>query len=380
MSNEPENKHVWQKPYNMRENLEGSVQCLDVTLNTLQSTILTLGSTIDSFSGPCELIKYKRHSELLLESDVEHARQFITPSLIPEMEKRLSEIRLYILKQENEEKDLSLQLKKQKATLEDLNNELEREEKRATEPKTISSTHGSLASQSEELEREIKKLTETIRERDQLCFREEMEVEEIQREIDEKQTKGSKMHENRHRIELENELTRLENTLNAKKTAYEEKERSAGLTEQSNVVNVGSISQYQHQLEYVQSIMNKLEHIKPTSSTIEDCKRECKVYLEALGAEKPSRSEPKGVEQNEIYIQQINKLCKALLHYGYAKTAARVLELISMNSNECIPIDTLKQEFPPITEKRHHLSDVVQLLIKANIIELNGNLLRLSKK
>lgn len=39
MSNEPENKHVWQKPYNMRENLEGSVQCLDVTLNTVRSML-----------------------------------------------------------------------------------------------------------------------------------------------------------------------------------------------------------------------------------------------------------------------------------------------------------------------------------------------------
>lgn len=55
-----ENEEPWQEPYDLRENLTGSVICLDKTLNTLRNINSTLGSTIDHFKGQSKLTRYTR--------------------------------------------------------------------------------------------------------------------------------------------------------------------------------------------------------------------------------------------------------------------------------------------------------------------------------
>ncbi|KAI9276095.1 hypothetical protein BY458DRAFT_506355 [Sporodiniella umbellata] len=373
MSKTIEKNERWQQPYNTKENLEGSFECLDEALNTLKKTISTIGTTIHTFRGHTKLSESTRKHEIYLENQVEDACQILKPSLLPEIEEGLSDIESYMLIQNNEERELTMKLQKQELILQELMNELDREKSETSaRNRALLSAKPSSSSQSTLIQREIKLLESKINEKNRMCFKEEKENEELKTELEERRSDRGPLdqtQESRHKQELDSQLAKLETTLTMIKEETEKKSRAHSSEEPANAV-AGSLSQYKTHLDYIGEIYQRLQQINPMASTIEDCKRECNMYLNTLDSETFSVSSKNTKKIELFWIKKIMKLCKSLLSHG--KTAARTLELVLESKDKSISIESIHKEFPATSERRHHISDIVQLLMRENILRLDS--------
>ncbi|CAO3683341.1 unnamed protein product [Rhizopus stolonifer] len=227
----------------------------------------------------------------------------------------------------------------------------------------IGTTNKKTAHKSVAEQREIKRLEKLIEERNRQCLKEEREIEEMSRRD---YVPSYQTHENNRKHELESQLAELEMMYNAKITQNK--------VEPNNTIT-GSASQYKDHLDYISNIILKLQKIDPTPSTIEDCKGQCNKYLEILKFERLSVNLKNTKKEEELWIARIAMLCRSLLKHG--KTAGKVLELILQSNDKSILIEFIKKEFPSSTERRHQISDTLQLLIRADILKIDTEYLTL---
>ncbi|KAG1148095.1 hypothetical protein G6F37_003703 [Rhizopus arrhizus] len=376
-----ENEEPWQEPYDLRENLTGSVICLDKTLNTLRNINSTLGSTIDHFKGQSKLTRYTRHSELFMQTDVDSAHQAIAPNIQEEIERQLSVVRLYMMKQEDEQEHFKVQIQRQRSLKKELEAELEQaiEKNKKREEQQASSQQS--FSESVDLQKKNKRTQEQMEEIERLCVKEEREVEEIELAIAELQANRMRVtlgqgQDARRKYELQSELDRLEDQLaglKEKEEAVKRVQETANELSSDSTITLGSVSQYKGQLALIEDAIMKLQKINPTTSTLVDCERVCSEYLKSLEAEKLSTGSKDEKNVKTFWIGQIKKLCKTLFKHG--KTMGRVLELIFSSEDKKLSMEDVQNEFPSKTERRHHLSDVVDLLIKLDILKIKENFL-----
>ncbi|KAG1452950.1 hypothetical protein G6F46_007244 [Rhizopus delemar] len=289
-----ENEEPWQEPYDLRENLTGSVICLDKTLNALRNINSTLGSTIDHFKGQSKLTRYTRHSELFMQTDVDSAHQAIAPNIQEEIERQLSVVRLYMMKQEDEQEHFKVQIQRQRSLKKELEAELEQaiEKNKKREEQQASSQQS--FSESVDLQKKNKRTQKQMEEIEQLCVKEEKEVEEIELAIAELQANRMRVtlgqgQDARRKYELQSELDRLEDQLAGLKEKEEAVKRVQGTANElssDSTITLGSVSQYKGQLALIEDAIIKLQKINPTTSTLVDCERVCSEYLKSLEAEK----------------------------------------------------------------------------------------------
>lgn len=283
-----------------------------------------------------------------MQTDVDSAHQAIAPNIQEEIERQLSVVRLYMMKQEDEQEHFKVQIQRQRSLKKELEAELEQaiEKNKKREEQQASSQQS--FSESVDLQKKNKRTQKQMEEIEQLCVKEEKEVEEIELAIAELQANRMRVtlgqgQDARRKYELQSELDRLEDQLAGLKEKEEAVKRVQGTANElssDSTITLGSVSQYKGQLALIEDAIIKLQKINPTTSTLVDCERVCSEYLKSLEAEKLSTGSKDEKNVKIFWIGQIKKLCKTLFKHG--KTMGRVLELIFSSEDKKLSMEDVQ--------------------------------------